>query len=368
MAKRNKQFYEFGPFRLDAGKRLLFREDQVIPLTPKVLHTLLVLLDNSGRVVSKDELMKAVWPDTFVEEGNLTQNISVLRKVLGEHPGEHTYIETVPKQGYRFIAEGTVADAPVHTPAAGTMIEAERPSSRISGFLAKAVPALVVIAAIGAAVVLLPRNHTRPMPVRPVPLTSFRGIETNPALSPDGRYVAFTWNGEKLDNFDIYVMEIISSAVTRLTVHPAEDTSPAWSPDGRTIAFLRRVGKEHSNLVLVAAAGGPEHAVAEIREKPWFAPRKPPGIAWSPNGRWIAVSHREREDLSESIYLFSSTAEKRRLTRPSGTRGDHFRRFPRTGGRLLFAGFPGVGATEIYVLPLDTKAQPFGASATPDGP
>src|SRR5687768_12748085 len=104
MYKSSRHFYEFGPFRLDPVRRLLFRENQPIPLPPKVLHTLLVLVENSGRVVSKDELMKAVWPDTFVEEGNLTQNISTLRKVLGENPGEHIYIETIPKQGYRFIA------------------------------------------------------------------------------------------------------------------------------------------------------------------------------------------------------------------------------------------------------------------------
>ena len=109
--RASSHFYEFGPFRLDPARRLLFRQDQVIPLTPKVLHTLLVLVENSGRVVSKDELMKAVWPDTFVEEGNLTQNISMLRKVLGENPGEHIYIETVPKQGYRFIAAGAGGDA-----------------------------------------------------------------------------------------------------------------------------------------------------------------------------------------------------------------------------------------------------------------
>src|SRR5688572_31484318 len=106
MYKSNRHFYEFGPFRLDPVRRLLFRQDQVIPLPPKVLHTLLVLVEHAGRVVSKDDLMKAVWPDTFVEEGNLTQNISVLRKVLGENSGEHTYIETIPKHGYRFIACG----------------------------------------------------------------------------------------------------------------------------------------------------------------------------------------------------------------------------------------------------------------------
>ena len=88
-----------------------------------MLHTLLVLVENSGRVVSKDELMKAVWPDTFVEEGNLTQNISVLRKVLGENPGEHIYIETVPKQGYRFIAAGLAETA--ETPATPWLNAAE---------------------------------------------------------------------------------------------------------------------------------------------------------------------------------------------------------------------------------------------------
>ena len=75
MYKRNKRVYEFGPFRLDYAQRLLFRQDQVTPLTPKVFDTLLVLVENSGRVVSKDELMKSVWPDTFVEEGNLTREM-----------------------------------------------------------------------------------------------------------------------------------------------------------------------------------------------------------------------------------------------------------------------------------------------------
>jgi len=102
MCKENKRFYAFGPFRLDYAQRLLFRQDQLIPLTPKVLQILMVLVENCGRVVSKDELMKAVWPDTFVEEGNLTQNVSMLRKVLAENSGEHTYIQTIPKQGYRF--------------------------------------------------------------------------------------------------------------------------------------------------------------------------------------------------------------------------------------------------------------------------
>ena len=97
-----KRYYEFGPFRLDASDRLLLREGELVPLKPKVVATLLLLVENSGRVVGKDELLGALWPDSFVEESNLTQNIYVLRKALGA--GEPPFIETIPKRGYRFAA------------------------------------------------------------------------------------------------------------------------------------------------------------------------------------------------------------------------------------------------------------------------
>src|SRR5260370_27405060 len=95
--------YEFAAFRLDAAERLLMRDGRSVPLTPKVFDTLLALVRRGGRLVEKDELMCEVWPDSFVEEINLTVNISTLRKVLGEGNGSN-YIETVPKRGYRFIA------------------------------------------------------------------------------------------------------------------------------------------------------------------------------------------------------------------------------------------------------------------------
>ena len=96
--------YEFGPFRLDAAEHQLLREGKAVPLTPKVFDILLVLVQNNGHVLGKDELMKAVWPDSFVEEGNLTRNVSTLRTALGGGPDEQQYIETVPRIGYRFVA------------------------------------------------------------------------------------------------------------------------------------------------------------------------------------------------------------------------------------------------------------------------
>lgn len=105
MRDQGKHGYIFGEFRLDPRERLLFADKEVIALTPKAFDTLLVLVENSGHVLSKDELMAKVWPDSFVEENNLAQNISALRKALGEDGSGHKYIETVPKRGYRFIAD-----------------------------------------------------------------------------------------------------------------------------------------------------------------------------------------------------------------------------------------------------------------------
>jgi DNA-binding winged helix-turn-helix (wHTH) protein/TolB-like protein len=104
MGDESKHFYEFGRFRLDTAQRLLLRDQEIVALTPKVFDMLLTLVESSGEVVSKDSLMKKVWPDTFVEEGNLTQNISLLRKALGGGQNGHQYIETVARRGYRFAA------------------------------------------------------------------------------------------------------------------------------------------------------------------------------------------------------------------------------------------------------------------------
>ncbi len=104
MTQRINHLYEFGPFQLDATERLLRRQGEVVQLTPKVVDTLLVLVKRRGHVVGKDEIMQEVWPDTFVEEGALAKNVSVLRRALGSSPSGAEYIETIPKRGYRFVA------------------------------------------------------------------------------------------------------------------------------------------------------------------------------------------------------------------------------------------------------------------------
>ena len=113
MTDRSARVYEFGEFRLDRGRRLLLRRDSTpVPLTPKAFDTLTYLVEHTGHVLDKEELMRAVWPDIAVEENNLNQNISILRRALGEGRAEHRYIATVPSRGYQFVAPVKSAAGP----------------------------------------------------------------------------------------------------------------------------------------------------------------------------------------------------------------------------------------------------------------
>lgn len=121
----NTRFYEFGPFQIDKLNHLLLRNGEPVPLKPKVFDTLLLLVENRGRVLDKDEMLGRLWPDTVVEESNLSQNVYLLRKVLGEGMDGETYIETLPKRGYRFVAK--VYEIEIDTQASATDAPSEPP-------------------------------------------------------------------------------------------------------------------------------------------------------------------------------------------------------------------------------------------------
>lgn len=173
--------YEFGDFRLDAGKRLVTRRDgAAVALTPRVFETLLYLVEHHDTVLDKERLMEAVWPDSIVEENNLSQNISTLRHVFGESPGSHHYIVTVPGRGYRFVAEvrtregegelETVPDEPnvasalVASPLAGSA-DGKRQVPRLS-------LAVVALVALGLGSLLFLHSRTRSSAVATTNLSS----------------------------------------------------------------------------------------------------------------------------------------------------------------------------------------------------
>ena len=146
---KTRQMYEFGPFRLDPEKELLLRQDETVPIAPKAFQILLVLIRQNKQVVTKDDLMKTIWPDTFVEEANLSRNIFLLRKALGESPQDHQYIVTVPGRGYRFAEDvQLVPDRELNIVAAShSNVEVQVEETRPWPWIAAAVVLFVAVAA-----------------------------------------------------------------------------------------------------------------------------------------------------------------------------------------------------------------------------
>lgn len=204
------QTYEFGPYRIDTGQRLLHRGNELISLPPKVVETLLALVGNSGRMVDKAELLSRLWPDTFVEEGALTRNISLLRKTLEDTAGEARYIETIPKRGYRFVATvrtGLPVPLADQTPAEGIETP-ENPRKKRRGSVWLAIPAI-------AGALALAGYLSRPQPDKLLPIASastrtlavlpFRNVIHDPSQDyfVDGMTEALVTSLAKLGNLRV---------------------------------------------------------------------------------------------------------------------------------------------------------------------
>jgi DNA-binding winged helix-turn-helix (wHTH) protein/Tol biopolymer transport system component len=216
MPKRPGRFFEFGSFRIDLVDRVLLRSGEVVPLTPKAFDTLSLLMEHNGELVEKDALMKALWPDTFVEEGNLTQNVSILRKTLGEG-----YIETIPRRGYRFSASVNALPGAMQRPATRWIV----------------IGALTAVAMLISGWALFHGSRTVSLrDYRLLPLTSDPGYEGESTFSPDGQMIAYV--SDRTGNLEIFLKQIASGREINLTNNPADDVQPAFSPDGQRIAFV----------------------------------------------------------------------------------------------------------------------------------
>ncbi|HKB66432.1 MAG TPA: winged helix-turn-helix domain-containing protein [Pyrinomonadaceae bacterium] len=247
MSEQTSDFYEFGRFRVKSDERLLLRGEDLVPLTPKAFDILLTLLENDGRIVNKDDLMKKVWPNTFVEEGNLTQNVSLLRKALGESANGPQFIETVPRRGYRFVApvnrvpengQGDVVDnaakLPTNAQPAQPGVKVSRSISDSRTFLSRRLPAIaltlaILVIAVAGIAYLSARNKAGASP------SAIQSIAVLPFVddSADG-------DAEYLDD------EIAASLVNSLTKLPKLRVVPRSvmvSYKGRNVD-PRQVGQE----------------------------------------------------------------------------------------------------------------------------
>jgi Tol biopolymer transport system component len=208
-----------------------------------------------------------------------------------------------------------------------------------------------------------PRSPVTPeAPLMAIPLTSYPGNEEGASFSPDGSQVAFAWNGEKEDNWDIYVKLIGSETRQRLTTNPAADQWPAWSPDGRWIAFLRDLSGGRFAVVLVPPMPGPERILTEGYLT--LPNVEGPYLSWSPDSRWLAIASCAKPDPKGAVVLWLislESNEKRKITFPPEGCEDSCPAFSPDGHTLAFFRWPAYGGkSDLYLLDLSSDLKPKG--------
>jgi DNA-binding winged helix-turn-helix (wHTH) protein len=287
------QEYSFGPFRLDVAKRRVWRGDQLVPLTRKAFDTLLALLQQAGQVVDKEDLLQTVWPDTFVTEETVTQNIATIRRALGDSSERPEYIATIPRRGYQFI--GVVRPwSTDFTPSTATSEVDPTPHARRLAALIRqrrlliggALMAMISGIGLGVAYYLRPRLVEVPLggewQINPPPGTT---LTSGGVLSPDGQSIAFV----TIDEWGTTALWVQTlGALDPLRLPGTEHArTPFWSPDAKAIVFvtdrkLKRIGLTDKTPQILADIG--------------VAPWEDHGGAWSSTGA-LLCSTEERGPL-----------------------------------------------------------------------
>jgi len=408
MQRHSKTVYSFGDFRLDASERLLLRNGDPVPLTPKVLDALILLVENAGHLVEKDEFMKRLWPDSFVGDDALAQNISLLRKALADNHGGCDWIVTVPKRGYRLTAtviesngysdatrtravdnedpnaslvlgdqgSGQVRPLANEPVPAASLPAGELPKRKISWILRAVALALLVVAAAGTFLYMRSRGLRSPVAVEVVPLTGMDEMEDGAALSPDGNQVAFVVSrGEA--NLGIYAVLVGAERPIQLTSDPG-DCCPAWSPDGREVAFARGEKVGYSIYIVPARGGTPKLTYTNSTEFPEHI-GFPPTFSWSADGTQLAISRVSPGLGRPAIFLLSlRDFTVHPITSPPTEFSDWTPSFSPDGQAIAFIRSSGPGVVDdVYVVPasggqerrltFDNRMIDSGPAWAPDG-
>jgi Tol biopolymer transport system component/DNA-binding winged helix-turn-helix (wHTH) protein len=332
--------FEFTPFVLDPARRVLLRAGVPQTLTPRAFDLLLLLVQQRDRVLSKEEILRAVWADTVVEESNLNQQVFVLRKALNGDGHGPEYIATIPRRGYRFVGEVTErSDAPPPSITHPAAIE-EGGRAPVSRWLPWTLAGVVMIA---TPLALRTRHAAPDASARILTVTAFPGLERFPSISPDGSFVVFSWTGPNPEDApDLWIKAVDDDALRRLTETPLAETFPVWSPDGRDIAFLRA----DQGVFVISVLGGTERKIADTGS----------ALGWTPDGRALLLRDRVGDTPHGIFTIDLESGRRQQLTQaPSGIGDWTFAASP-DGQTLAFVRYEQPGVGDVYVVPLSGGA------------
>jgi Tol biopolymer transport system component/DNA-binding winged helix-turn-helix (wHTH) protein len=320
-------------------------------ITAKAASVLGVLALQRGEVVTREELMDVVWPQTFPTGDVLTQAVTQLRKAFGDDADTPRYVATIAKSGYRLIAEVEWLQKDSAVPATATVGAGEglgnrgAARSRAPWWFAGGVLATAALA------LLAWQGSMRRITAAPAPeivrLTSTPGFERSPRLSPDGSVIVYTAAADDAAHTALYLQSSTGFTARRLTApRNGSDTAPAWSPDGRRVAFRRVRERDACTIVTISISTGEEREIAPCLPLMF-------GLDWSPDGRWLATgarvepygkgSHLQRLDIEAGRW------EPVSYTRPDGA-WDGVPRYSPDGRRLLFR--RGTSTADLWQLEL----------------
>ena len=319
----------FGPYELSLESEELRKDGQRLKLSGQAIQVLVVLANNRGKLVTREELQQRLWPGATNGdfEHGLNAAVNRLRETLGDSATDPKYIETIPRRGYRFVAD---REPLVVTPQPEPSREAPKPPKPQWWKRKTAIAAAVCVVIVGWVYPWTKPKMERLLrlyelqQVRVVPLTALPGNAWSPSFSPDGSQVAFLWDGGNLAGADLYVKVIGSDKPLRLT-HDGVATRAAWSPDGRSIALWRNGPNTPANcgLSLITPLGGPERRIApagcRIAISPWISWSSwSPGSSWSPDGKQLAFLDYPRNlpsAFSAVLYVLSLDSMEKALVK-----------------------------------------------------
>lgn len=364
MTSENPSAFVFDDVRVEPGTFRAFKAGNAIQVEPKALKLLLYLIENRGRLIEKDEILGEIWNGTHVTENALSREIAKLRRSLGDDSKTPRYIETVRTRGFRFIAEVKVEPVSARAGTNGSEtnlapadiavepgVADDRPSGQsVSWGRGLVVAGLVLMLAIALLIAWKiyrsPRSNVAGLPVAIRQITSWPGLDCNPAFSPNGESIAYS--SDHTGSFEIFVKSIAPGGrEIQLTNDGQQNFDPAWSPDGKYIAYYSM--KRHGIFVMPSLGGVPKQ-LTEFGSHP----------VWSPDGQWLAFQSVSAPDLgatpvgSANIWIVSSHGgSAKQVTQNGSPFGSQFApSWSPDGKRIAFLNFDTI-TSEVWSIAVD---------------